>query len=63
MRRAMVLIAVCFALVRSGATADGPITPNVELQSEPLTPGLVLDESRRPIHQIRLLAEVDGKGG
>jgi len=63
MRRAMVLIAACFALVRSGATADGPITPNVELQSEPLTPGLVLDESRRPIHQIRLLAEVDGKGG
>jgi hypothetical protein len=63
MRRAVVLMADCFAFVRSGATADGPITPNIELQSEPLTPGLVLDESRRPIHQIRLLVEVDGKGG
>ena len=63
MRRATVLMAACCALVSSGATADGPITPNIELQSEPLTPGLVLDESRRPIHQIRLLAEVDGKGG
>ena len=63
MRGAVVLMAACLALVSSGVTADGPITPKVELQSEPLTPGLVLDESRRPIHQIRLLAEVDGKGG
>jgi hypothetical protein len=54
------------ATVRRGATSsgllldfrppgplDGPITPITELQSEPLTPGVVLDESRRPVHQIR----------
>jgi hypothetical protein len=63
MRRAVVLTAACFALVWSRATADGPIAPNLELQSEPLTPGLVLDESPRPISQIRLLVEPDGKRG
>ncbi len=63
MRRAVALTAACFALISSGATADGPITPIIELQSGPLTPGLVLDESRRPVHQIRLFVDADGKRG
>ena len=58
----IVLTAACFALAASRATADGPIMPDIELQSEPLTPGLTLDESRRPIHQIRLFVKVDEKG-
>src|SRR4051794_31837840 len=62
MRRTVVLTAARFALVSSGATAHGPITPNIELQPEPLTPGLVLDKTRPPVHQIRLLVKVDGKG-
>jgi T5SS/PEP-CTERM-associated repeat protein/autotransporter-associated beta strand protein len=39
------------------------IAPNIELQSGPLTPALVLGESRRPVHQIRLLLDHDGKRG
>jgi hypothetical protein len=33
----------------------GAITPALELQSGPLTPGVVLDESLRPVHLIRLI--------
>ena len=36
---------------------DQPITPIIELQSGPLTPGFVLDECPRPIHQIRVLVD------
>jgi hypothetical protein len=63
MRRSAVLAAVCFAVVSIGATDDKPITPTCGLQSEPITPGLVLNESPRPVHQVRLLAEVREKGG
>ena len=63
MRVAVALAVAWFALVSSGATADEPIRPTVELQSGPLTPGLVLDESRQPVHQVRLLAEGEGKPG
>ncbi len=63
MRPEIVLTSACFAFVSSGAPAGEPIVPLFELQSEPLTPGLVLDESRRPVHQIRLLAEVGTKAG
>jgi hypothetical protein len=55
--------AACFALVWSGATADGPIRPNIELQSEPLTPAVTMEESQRPVHQVRLLVDSDGKRG
>lgn len=63
MRRGMVLMAGCLALVSSRASAQGPITPNIELQSGPLTPAVFLDESRQPVHQIRLLVDSDGKRG
>jgi hypothetical protein len=33
------------------------------LQTEALTPGLVLDESERPVHQVRLLVDNDGGHG
>ena len=36
---------------------DDPITPVIELQSGPLTPALALDESPRPIHQVRVLVD------
>jgi hypothetical protein len=61
MRCAVIPIAACFVIVSSGATADGPITPIIELQSEPLTPPLAMDDSRQPIHQIRLLVDTGGK--
>src|SRR3954465_8665664 len=63
MRPEIVLTAACLALVSAGAPPDEPIVPFFELQSEPLTPGLVLDECRRPVHQIRLLADVGRKAG
>jgi hypothetical protein len=63
MRYVVVLTTAFLALVSSGATDQGPITPNIELQSEPLTPGVDLQESRRPVHQIRLLVDSDGKRG
>ena len=37
MHRAVVLTAACLMLVSSRATDGGPITPIVELQSEPRT--------------------------
>jgi hypothetical protein len=43
--------------------ADQPIIPVVELQSGPLMPGLVLDESPRPIHQIRLVVDASYRRG
>jgi hypothetical protein len=78
MHQAAALTVVWFALASSRATADEPTRPaqdghyhgrvdandaNVELQSGPLTPGLVLDESRRPVHQVRLLVEAEGRSG
>lgn len=32
----------------------GTLPPDIEVQSGPITPGLVLEESRRPVHQVRL---------
>ncbi len=63
MRHVRCLAAVCLALISSGAKAHEPVMPNIELQSAPLTPALVLDESRRPVHQVRLLVESDAKHG
>ena len=51
---AIVLVA-CFSVAPARLNADQPITPIIELQSGPLTPGLVLDECPWPIHQIRVL--------
>jgi hypothetical protein len=39
------------------------IAPLIELQSGPLTPGLTLAESPRPIHQVRLVVDADLKSG
>jgi hypothetical protein len=63
MRRLLFLAATSVALVSFDAAAQSPITPNIELQSEALTPALVLNESSRPVHQIRLLVDSDGKRG
>jgi hypothetical protein len=52
-------LVVLVAIVQS----DDRIAPSIELQSGPLTPGLVLTEIREPIHQVRLLIDIkDGKG-
>jgi hypothetical protein len=63
MQHVPVLATVCLALVSSRPYAHAPVTPNIELRSGPLTPALVLDECRRPLYQIRLLVEGDGKRG
>src|SRR5262245_34042016 len=62
MHRAARLTAACLAIISSGAFADDPIRPIMELQSKALTPGLVLRELREPIHQVRLLVDIDGDG-
>lgn len=49
--------AACVSVATAQTTGDQPIDPFIELQSGPLTPGLVLDESPRPIHQIRLIVD------
>jgi hypothetical protein len=54
-------VALFFAL--GVPTLAQSITPNIELQSGPLTPPLVLDESQRPVHQVRLVVDSDGKRG
>jgi hypothetical protein len=63
MRRAVVLMAACFAIVSSVTIAESFVSPIIELQSEALTPALVIDESRRPVYQIRLVVDADGKHG
>jgi hypothetical protein len=63
MRRAVVLMAACFAIVSSVTIAESFVAPIIELQSEALTPALVIDESRRPVYQIRLVVDADGKHG
>lgn len=58
-----VILAACGSLARAQLTDDQPITPLIELQSGALTPGLPLDESPRPIHQIRLVVDAElGRG-
>jgi hypothetical protein len=43
-------------------SAAAPIQPLLELQSEALTPPLPLVESKKPVHQVRLLADVGRPG-
>jgi hypothetical protein len=61
MRHVRCLTTICIALMSSGANAHEPLMPNIELQSGPLTPAVILSESRRPVHQVRLLVENDAK--
>jgi hypothetical protein len=63
MLRATVLMAACFTIVSPRGTDDAPFDPIIELQSEALTPGVDLEESRRPVHQVRLLVGADGRRG
>ena len=52
-----IMLAACLSVASAQLNADDPITPIIELRSRPLTPGLVLDECPRPIHQIRFLVD------
>jgi hypothetical protein len=52
-----VALAACVSLASTTLKGEPPITPLIELQSGPLTPGLALEESPRPIHQIRLIVD------
>lgn len=42
---------------------DDFVAPLIELQSGPLTPGMTLAESPRPIHQVRIVVDADLKNG
>jgi hypothetical protein len=58
-----VTLAAYTSLALAQSKEDPSITPLIELQSGPLTPGFMLDESPRPIHQIRLLVDASlGRG-
>ena len=59
----MVTSIACVSLACEQLKDDKPITPLIELQSGPLLPGLVLEESRRPIHQIRLVVDATLRRG
>jgi hypothetical protein len=67
MRTLVAVAAMTFLVCLSAASAplcgEDSITPVIELQSGPLTPGLELDESPRPIHQVRLLVDAKLKSG
>jgi hypothetical protein len=52
----MTLLA-CLSAASSPLNGEAFILPLIELQSGPLTPGLTLDESPRPIHQVRLVVD------
>jgi hypothetical protein len=58
----MALLAVCSASPSSHLSSAGPAQPSVELRSEAITPGLALPESQKPIHQVRVLADVGRPG-
>jgi hypothetical protein len=60
--KVMAFLMVCCALAPNRMPAGEQTQPSVELQSEALTPGMTLAESRRPVHQIRLLADVGRPG-
>lgn len=53
---------VALAAIALAIISAGPTDPIMELQSEALTPGLALGEMKEPIHQVRLLVDIDGKG-
>lgn len=57
------ILAACLSLASAQLNADPPIKPIIELQSGPLTPGLVLKECSRPIHQVRLLVDAKFERG
>ena len=54
---AAVLVATWLPFAPAQSDADEPIVPLIELQSEALTPGLVLDECPRRIHQVRIVVD------
>ena len=60
---ATMTLAVCLLAASVPLNGDELMTPIVELQSWPLTPPLVLNESPRPIHQIRLVVDANLKSG
>ena len=46
------------SFILASTYADPPIKPFIELQSGPLTPGIEIEGSPRPVHQIRLILDV-----
>ncbi len=52
-----VTLVACVSFASGHLEDDQSITPLIELQSGPLTPGLVIKESPRPIHQVRLVVD------
>src|SRR5687767_11536419 len=62
MRTSSFVALACVALVSSSAAAAGPAKPGLVLESGRFSPGLVLGESRTPVHSVSLRLDVDGKG-
>jgi hypothetical protein len=54
---------VCVLAASPPLNGEESIAPIIELQSGPLTPGLTLAESPRPIHQVRLVVDAGLKSG
>jgi hypothetical protein len=60
--KVVAFLAACGAYAPGRMPADDRAKPSVELQSEALTPGPTLAESKIPVHQVRLLADVGRPG-
>jgi hypothetical protein len=58
-----ITLLVCMVAGSTPLNGEKIIAPLIELQSGPLTPGLRLAESPRPIHQVRLVVDADLKNG
>jgi hypothetical protein len=62
MRTALFITLACLVLPGGLATAAAPPSPGVVLQSGRFSPGIVLGESKDPIHSVRLEVDVDAQG-
>jgi hypothetical protein len=60
---ATLTLLACMLAAFSPLDGDDLVTPLIELQSGPLTPGMTLAEAPRPIHQVRLVVDADLKSG
>lgn len=52
-----VFVTACLSLATARACVGQPIAATIELQSGPLTPGLMLKECPRVVHRVRILID------
>ena len=63
MRNVVSIAAMTLLVMSLPLEGDDFVTPLIELRSGPLSPGMTLAETPRPIHQFRLVVDTDLKNG